>query len=207
MQRDIRYPTLAEALFPRTGETQSGLLRDALLVTAFSLLTAACAQISIPLPFTPVPITGQTLAVLLAGGVLGSRRGALALLLYLAEGMAGLPVFAGGNTAWAATRLGVPYIIGPTAGYLFAFPIAAFAVGWLAERGWDRNLVLTAVAMLVGTVIIYVPGVVWLARYVGPQQAVPLGLLPFIPGDLIKLGLAAAFLPSAWLLAGKFRPR
>lgn len=195
MQTSAPALTLSRVVIPA-----KGILRDALLVFGFSLFVSLSAYVSIPLPFTPVPITGQTLAVLLTGAVLGSRLGSLALLAYLAEGLAGLPVFAGGSSAWTIGRTGLPVIIGPSAGYLYSYPIAAFAVGYLAERGWDRSFWRAAVAMLVGEVIIYAVGLPWLAIYVGLLAAVPLGLVPFIPGDLIKLVLAAGALPGAWIL-------
>ena len=186
--------TLTDALVPRTG-----VLRNAVLIVLFSLITAAAAQVSIPLPFTPVPITGQTFAVLLTGALLGSRLGALSLLLYLAEGAAGLPVFALG-------RSGLATLLGPTGGYLLAFPVAAFVVGWLAERGWDRRVFTTALAMLLGNLVIYAGGVPWLARFVGGlPEAVALGMVPFLPGDAIKLVLAALLLPTGWALLGRFR--
>lgn len=174
--------------------------RDLLLVVAFGTLMGGLAQVAVPLPFTPVPVTGQTLGVLLIGALLGSRRGGAALLVHLAEGLAGLPVFAEGSTAWTLTRLGVPTIIGPTAGYLFAFPVAAFVVGWLAERGWDRQPLTAAAAMLIGQVAIYIGGLAWLAFYVGWERVVPLGMVPFLAGDAIKLALAATALPLGWKL-------
>ncbi len=174
--------------------------RTILLVVAFGTLMGALAQVAVPLPFTPVPVTGQTLGVLLIGALLGSRRGAAAMLVHLAEGLAGLPVFAEGHTAWTLTRLGVPTIIGPTAGYLFAFPVAAFVVGWLAERGWDRRPLTAAGAMLLGQAVIYVGGLAWLSFYVGAANAVPLGMAPFLAGDAIKLALAALALPTGWRL-------
>lgn len=174
--------------------------RDILLVVAFGTLMGGLAQMAVPLPFTPVPVTGQTLGVLLIGALLGSRRGGAALLVHLAEGLAGLPVFSEGSTAWTLTRLGVPTIIGPTAGYLFAFPVAAFVVGWLAERGWDRQPLTAAGAMLVGQVAIYIGGLAWLSFYVGAELAVPLGMVPFLAGDAAKLALAATALPLGWKL-------
>lgn len=191
-------PTLIQVVVP-----QMGLLRDTLLVLGFSLLIALSAQVAFKLPFTDIPVTGQTFGVLLTGAVLGSRRGGIAVGVYLLEGVAGLPVFALGNNAWSPTRFAVPYIVGPTAGFLFGFPIAAYAVGLLAERGWDRSVERSAIALLIGNLLLYLPGIGWLARYVGPENAAPLGLLPFIPGDLVKLFLAAAALPTAWRLLGK----
>ncbi len=194
--RNARLGTLADVVLPGRG----GLAWDALLVLAFAALMPLLARVAIPLPFTPVPITGQTFGVLLAGALLGPRRAALAMLVYLAEGLAGLPVFAGGASAWSPSRAGVPVIVGPSAGYLFSYPFAAFAVGLLAERGWDRRFRRAAAAMLVGEAVIYLGGLPWLALYVGADRTVPLGLLPFVPGDAVKLLLAAAALPWAWRL-------
>ena len=194
MQSNSRALTISDVLIPHTS-----LTRGVMLVVAFSLINAAAAQVSIPLPFTPVPITGQTFAVLLTGALLGSRLGAWSLLLYLAEGAAGLPVFALG-------RSGLVTLLGPTAGYLIAFPAAAFAVGWLAERGWDRRALTTALAMVVGNVVIYAGGVSWLARLVGGlPEAVALGMAPFLIGDAIKLVLAAVLLPAGWAVIGRTR--
>lgn len=195
---DARSITLMDAALPG----RYGRAKDIFLIAAFAVLMPLLAGVAIPLPFTPVPITGQTFGVLLAGALLGPRRGALAMLVYLAEGLAGLPVFAGGTSAWSPSLFGVPVIIGPSAGYLFSFPIAAFAVGCLAERGWDRRFWRAIAMMLVGQVIIYLVGLIWLGTYVGIQQAVPLGLLPFVVGDVLKVLLAAALLPSAWHLLG-----
>lgn len=178
------------------------LVADILLILGGSLFTALMAQIAIPLPFTPVPITGQTLAVLLTGAALGSRRGALSIAAYLLEGALGLPVFAGGAAGLARLR-------GPTGGYLLGFLAAAFITGWLAERGWDRRPLTTALAMLIGNAVIYLFGLPWLAlflgSFLGPKGALALGLLPFIPGDLLKLALAAFLLPSAWWVVRNIR--
>jgi biotin transport system substrate-specific component len=189
----VRAPTMTiiDAARPRT----SPLLWNIGLIVAFGTLMAAFARISIPL--YPVPITGQTLGVLLTGALLGSRRGGLAMLVYLAEGIAGLPVFALGHSAWTPVA-GLPVIVGPTAGYLFSYPIAAFAVGWLAERGWDRAFWRSVLAMLAGELLIYCVGLPWLAYYVGVPHAFAAGLRPFILGDAIKLLVAAAVLPSGW---------
>ena len=182
--------TLVDVLLPRQ---QRSWLLDAALVLLFSAFVGLTAQVEIPL--WPVPLTLQTLGVLFTGAVLGSRRGALALVLYLAEGAAGLPIFAGGAS-------GVAHLLGPTGGYLAGFVVAAGVVGWLAERGWDRRLVWTALAMLVGNVIIYALGVAWLAVYLGDlQTAVVKGALIFVPGDLIKIVVATLALPGGWALA------
>jgi biotin transport system substrate-specific component len=177
-------------------------LADAVLILGSSLLTALMARVEIPLPFTPVPITGQTFAVLLVGAALGSRRGALSMAVYLLEGALGLPVFAGGAAGLARLR-------GPTGGYLIGFIAAAFVTGWLAERGWDRRPATTALAMLTGNAVIYLFGLPWLAWFVGgflgPKGALALGLLPFVPGDLLKLLLATLAFPSVWLLVHRAR--
>ena len=188
--------TLADYLVPTRSENRSrALLRDGLLVVGFSIFLALCAQVSFYLPFTPVPITLQTLAVLLTGAALGSKRGALAMLIYLAEGAIGLPVFAGGVGGFLG-------LLGVTAGYLWSFPIAAFVVGLLCERGLDRRIVTSALAMLPGTLIIYAIGVTWLGimLHISFLKALSFGLVPFIPGDLLKLVIAAALLPIAWAI-------
>lgn len=194
------------------------ILREILLLGAFSLLPVASArvgfalpatigevylgllrQFGVLLPQTPVPATGQTFAVVLTGLVLGSRRGGLTMLLYLGYGLAGLGVFALGLSAWSPSLVaGVPVILGPTAGYLFGYPSAAFIVGPLAERGWDRRFGGTALALVVGSVVIYARGLPWLAHYVGPQAVLARGLYPFIVGDALKLLAAAGLLPAAW---------
>ena len=199
--------TLSQAVVP-----QSTWLASTLLILGGSALVALGAQISIP--WWPVPLTGQTFAVLVVGTVLGSKRGALALLAYGAEGLAGLPVFAGGNSAWVANRFGEPYITGSTAGYLVGFVGAAYVVGWLAEhRGMDREVWSAALLLLVGNLVLYVPGLLWLqiwllqhapvaaaAGITLPPSAWEAGLLPFIPGDVAKLILAATIVPGAWRL-------
>lgn len=167
------------------------LLYDLGLIVGGSLLIGLMAQVAIPLPFTPVPITGQTLAVLLAGALLGSRRGALCILTYLAEGFAGLPVFAGGTA-------GISRLLGPTGGYLVGYLVAAYLVGWLAEKGWDRKLWTNFTAMVMGNSAIYLFGVSWLAIALGWQEALVAGMYPFIPGDLIKIAIATGLLPLGW---------
>jgi len=172
----------------------------AALVVGFAMLTAGAAQIEIPLWFTPVPITGQTLAVLLAGAVLGMRAGAASQALYVGLGAIGLPFYSGGDGGWEAAT-------GATAGYLVGFIVAAAVVGYLAERRRDRNVVTAVPAFLAGTVIIYVLGVSWLALSlgVGAGRAIELGLTPFLIGDLVKAALAALVLPAAWRLVEQVR--
>lgn len=163
------------------------------LVAAGSLVVALLAQVSIPLPFTPVPVTGQTLGVLLVGGALGGWLGGASLLLYLIEGAVGLPVFA--PHAGGA-------IFGATGGYLVGFIVMAAVVGWLAERGWDRSVGKSILAMVIGECVLYVIAVPWLGFYVGFGQAIPLGFVPFVAGDGLKLLIAAALFPMAWKLVG-----
>jgi len=168
--------------------------RSLALVVAFSLLMALSAQFVIPLPWTPVPITGQTFVVLLTGALLGSRLGALAMIAYLVEGASGLPFFRAGAG-------GAAYLFAsPTTGYLLSYPAAAFVVGLLAERGWDRRFLTAAAAMMIGSIIILLSGWAWLARLVGMAGAWHAGVAPFIIGDLVKIALAAAALPSGWAI-------
>lgn len=192
---------LAEGLWiPGTGATQERT-REIILTLLGSLVIVGMAQIAIPLPFTPVPITGQTFAVLLVGMALGPRLGAAAALAYLVEGAAGLPVFAGGSA-------GIAKFVGPTAGYLFAYPLAAALVGWLAERGWDRKPLTTALGMFLGSLIILGLGTAVLSFFVGGLvPALAKGLLPFLPGDVVKTTLAALTLPGAWAVLGKKKPK
>jgi biotin transport system substrate-specific component len=175
------------------------LVRDGLLVVGFSIFMALCARISIPLAWTPVPITGQTLGLLLTGAILGPRRGALAMLLYLAEGAAGLPVFAGGT-------FGMARLLGPTGGYLFSYPLVAGLVGWLAARGWDRRIPSALLMFLIGNIVVYVLGASWLNIYkatFGQISVMWAGVYPFLIGDAIKIGLAALALPGAWQVFGR----
>lgn len=171
--------------------------RSALLVVGFSLLTALAAQVVVPLPWTPVPLTGQTFAVLLTGALLGPRLGALAMLAYLAEGAAGLPFFRGGGG-------GLGHLSAATAGgYLLAFPAAAYVTGVLAERGWDRRFLTAAAAMFLGSLVILAGGWAWFSLAVGVEQAFWRGVLPFLPGDVVKIAFAAALLPAGWALLRK----
>lgn len=181
-------PTLYNRSFPQVSNT----VRDLTLILLGSWVVALFAQIEIPLPFSPVPITGQTFAVLLVGALLGSKRGAAAMLAYITQGAAGLPFFAGG-----ASGFGI--LTGATAGYLAGFIVAAYVVGLLAERGMERSFKTSIVPFLVGTLIIYAFGVTWLSTIVGSfGKAIELGLLPFVVGDIIKLIAAAIALPVAW---------
>jgi biotin transport system substrate-specific component len=192
--------TLADVLRPRFARGPAGtvaparagsLLYDLALVLLGNALLALSAQVAVPIPLSPVPVTGQTFAVLLAGAALGRARGAAAVLAYLAEGAAGLPVFAGGVAGPAA-------LLGPTGGYLLGFLPAAWICGALAERGWDRHLPGTLAAMAAGDLAIFALGVPWLARFVGLENAFTLGVAPFLVGNVAKIVLAASVLPAAW---------
>ena len=176
-------------------------VRDAIAIVGFALFTALAAQFSISLGFTPVPITGQTFAVLLAGGVLGANRGALSMGLYVALGAIGLPFYAEGDGGWSVAT-------GATAGYLVGFIVAAFVVGKMAEHGQDRKLSTSLPAFLAGSLIIYGFGALWLAydldipltAAAGDPSAIAFGVAPFLVGDIVKALLAGALLPAAWHL-------
>lgn len=179
--------TLGDAVVPRS------LLRDVGLVVGFAGLTAAAAQLSFPLPWTPVPVTGQTFAVLATGTVLGWRRGSLSQLLYVLLGAVGLPFYAGGESGFEVAT-------GATGGYLLGFVLAAALVGALCERRQDRHLLTSVPAMLAGSAVIYAVGVPWLGAVldVSAVKAMELGLVPFVVGDAVKLVLAGALAPLAW---------
>ena len=178
----------------RPNEKISAIFYDSLLVVCGSLLVGLSAQVKIYLPFSPVPITGQTFAVLMLGALLGSRRGGLAMLAYLAEGIMGLPVFTAGG--------GLAALFGPTGGYLFGFVAAAYLVGRLAEKGWDRRVLTTIAAMIIGDAVLLTFGFVWLAVLTNVGTAFLTGVCPFIIGDILKVALAAAVLPAGWKLLG-----
>ncbi|MFO3796044.1 MAG: biotin transporter BioY, partial [Anaerolineales bacterium] len=168
-------------------------VRDGLLILIGALWVAIFAQLRIPLPFTPIPITGQTFAVLLVAASLGAWRGVASLALYLGFGISGLPVFAGGAA-------GLGHLFGPSGGYLFGFLLAAYVIGRMAERGLERSLRTSFLPFLIGTFLIYLCGASWLAFFLGPIAALQKGVLPFVLGDSIKLILAALALPTAWRL-------
>ena len=200
MQQDnaLRLNTLSEQLIKRS------LVSNVLLVIAGTALMTLCARVSFHVSFSTVPITGQTFGVLLIGAVYGSRLGAATLMAYLAEGAIGMPVLAGGLG-------GISAIATPSGGYLFGFIIAAFIVGWFAERGWDRSRWIVA-PMLLGSAALYVPGVIWLHQQfsvvgipISWSTAFDYGLWPFIAGDLAKLVLATLALPAAWSIVDRTR--
>jgi biotin transport system substrate-specific component len=168
---------------------------DAVLVLAGAALIALAAQVSIPLPFTPVPVTGLTFGVLLVGGALGALRGLASGLVYVLAGIAGAPVYADHASGWHV-------ITGPTGGYLVGCVLAAAVAGRLAEQRWDRTVSSSIGAMLTGNVAVYLCGLPWLAHSLGTglTKTLELGLYPFVAGDMLKLYLAAAALPAAWRL-------
>ena len=196
-----RPATLVDVISTRS-DAGTSLVTRAVAVLFFAALTAAAAQISVPLPFTQVPFTFQPTVVLLSGLVLGPRLGAASQVLYLAAGIAGLPVFA----ASATLPPGVWRLFGPTGGYLMSYPLAAFVVGALARRGFDRRYLTSIVAMALGLVVIYTCGTVWLAyasvgrTAIGLASAFATGVAPFVIADLVKLAAAAGIVPGLWRL-------
>jgi biotin transport system substrate-specific component len=191
--------TIADFLVPiRVGERVNARVRDIVLVVAGALLIFLTARVSLPVPGSPVPVTGQTFGVLLVGGALGFRRGLVAVGLYVLLGVAGLPFFAEG-------RSGLSVVWGATGGYLIGFVFAGALVGRLAELGWDRRIGGALGAMLVGNVVIYGVGLPWLKVVTGMSNAetIATGLTPFLLGDALKLGLAAILFPASWWIVGR----
>ena len=192
MAQPTHFNTLADTLWPANADPHSWL-RNLMLAFAGSVLLAISAKINIP--FYPVPMTMQTFMVLCIGMAFGWRLGGATLLLYLGEGALGLPVFAG----TPEKGIGLAYLMGPTGGYLFGFFVAAVTVGWLAEKGWDRNMWTTLAAMIIGTAIIFILGLLYLGVLYGWDKPIlEWGLIPFLPGAGFKIGLAAAVLPLTW---------
>lgn len=167
------------------------VLFSLLCILGGSLFLAFLSQISIRLWFTPIPITMQTLGVMLLAALLGSKKATLSTLLYLFEGAMGFPVFAEG-------KAGVAALLGPTAGYLFAFVLASWLIGWLLEKGWKERYILTLCAMTLGTMTIWLGGALWLSLFIGLPQAFLLGVCPFVIGCLLKIFTATALIPSGW---------
>jgi biotin transport system substrate-specific component len=184
------HPTLLDTLVPG-----GSLLRTVGFAIAGSLLLALAAKAQVP--FWPVPMTMQSLVIMMLGMACGSRLAMATVLLYLAEGLAGLPVFAGAGAGFA-------YMTGPTAGYLVGFVAAAGLIGWLAERGWDRSPVKALAAMSVGHVLLFVPGVAWLAVLFGTEKAMAVGVTPFIAATLLKTALGAALMHASWMVVARW---
>jgi len=175
-------------------------VRNAVLVLTGAVFVGLAAQVAIPLPFTPVPLTGQTFAVLLTAAALGTWRGIASMALYAVAGLAGVPWFAGGSTAFNGGALVVSF------GYVVGFIAAAALVGWLAQRGATRTALRTAGLMVLGNAVIYTFGAIWLAAAIGVSlsQAISLGVTPFLLGDALKVALAAGLFPLAWAAVEKF---
>lgn len=190
-------PTLVSAIWSTRGQNRA--LRYVVLAVAGTLLLTLSAKIHVP--FWPVPMTMQTFAVLVIGMAFGPRLGAATVALYLAEGALGLPVFSG----TPERGIGLAYMMGPTGGYLIGFVVSAYAVGLLARRGWDRELVLGLAAMVIGTLIIFGFGYAWLSVLIGFQAAFGAGVLPFLPGAALKIALAAALLTASWRFVERLR--
>ncbi|MCA3574794.1 MAG: biotin transporter BioY [Aestuariivirga sp.] len=177
---------LSDRLWPQTG-----IARNVVLAVLGSLLVTAAAQVNVPM--LPVPMTLQSLAVLVIGAAYGARLGAATLALYALQGALGLPVFAGFKSG----------VMLASFGYVLGFIAAAYVVGYLAERGWDRSPLKMFAAMMLGAVVIYVPGLIWLSAWIGAAKAFEFGLLPFIAGDVVKAAVAALGFPAAWALLGR----
>lgn len=195
------YPTLLDTMTTRA-DSRFRVAEQIGAVLFVTILTAVAAQISIPLPFTPVPFTLQPMVVLLGAAALGARLGLSSQMLYLALGFAGLPVFA----ASPMLPQGAARLLGPTGGYLMAYPFAAFAAGWLAERGFDRRYLTAVLAMVCGLAVVFAGGILWLTiaskPSIGVSGAVAVGFVPFIIPDLLKLLVAAAVMPGLWRITG-----
>ncbi len=201
----VRYATFVSVFAGEAASAPLARAVRAVSVVFVAALTAAAAQVSFPLPFTPVPFTLQPMIVLLGGAALGRRLGCSSQVLYLAAGLAGLPVFA----ASPLLPAGAARLLGPTGGYLMSYPLAAWVVGLLAERGLDRRYLTSVLAMVAGLAVIYASGVAWLAvgalvpRAVGVRAALIAGAAPFLVADAIKVFAAAAAVPAVWRLIGR----
>ena len=195
------YPTLLDAITVRSAD-RFRIAEQAGAVLFVTVLTAIAAQISVPLPFTPVPFTFQPMVVLVGAAALGSRLGMSSQVLYLALGIAGLPLFA----ASPLLPQGAARLLGPTGGYLMSYPFAAFVAGFLAERGFDRRYPTALLAMICGLAVIFAGGLLWLTIASRPgggfSAALAAGFLPFIVPDLLKLLVAAAVMPGLWKITG-----
>ncbi len=165
------------------------LTANIVIALSGSILLALLARLSIPVPFSPVPITGQTFGILFLGGVLGSRIGTLSVVMYIVEGIIGLPVFAGGTT-------GFLYLLGPTGGYLISFIPAVYLVGYLSEKEWTNKFTATFLTMIFGTSVIFIFGISWLAVTAGFETTLSIGLYPYLPGAAIKIILASVIVYS-----------
>jgi biotin transport system substrate-specific component len=193
--------SLVEAISPRSESAQLARAIRVASVLFVAALTAAAAQVSIPLWFTAVPFTFQPIVVLLGALALGPRLGFASQVVYLAAGMAGAPVFA----ASAALAPGIGRLLGPTGGYLMTYPLAAWLTGSLAARGFDRRYATSVVAMIAGLAVVFAGGVAWLSAQVGWKAALVAGFYPFIVADIVKVAAAAGIVPAVWNLIGRQR--
>jgi len=193
--------TLVDAVWPSSERRARRLAILVVLAVAGSLALTLSAKTQVP--FWPVPMTMQTFVVLVIGLAYGWRLGAATVALYLAEGALGLPVFAG----TPEKGIGLAYMMGPTGGFLVGFAVAAAVTGWLAERGFDRSMATTALAMLAGNIVIYGFGVAWLASLIGIEKAIKFGVVPFLLSDAVKIALAACLMPLAWKAVALIRGR
>jgi len=188
-----RQNTIMDTMLPAIAgdRRMSRLLAQLVFILAGGTLLAASAQFKVMVPPSPIPIAGQKLVVLMIGMAFGPRLGAITILAYILAGLRGLPVFAGGGA-------GLPVLVGPSGGYLVGFVAAAFVIGLLAQRGMDRSILRTALAMVVGTLVIYLFGYAWLASLIGMEKALLFGIQPYLWGDAMKLVAAACLMPAAW---------
>ena len=184
----IKLPTLIDFVFPKFENKVLNLIKEIILIFSFSILTGVCSKLKIEIGL--VPITMQTFAVLLSGSLLGAKKGFLSQLIYLLMGLAGIPWFSRGG--------GISYIFSPTFGYIVGFLFCSFLIGFLSEKGFDREILTCVLAMFLGNVILYVPGLLWLVRFVGFDKVLKVGFFPFVIGDLIKIFLAGVTLPFFW---------
>jgi biotin transporter BioY len=182
--------TVADLLRP--SQKSSAIIYNIILVIGGSLIIALSAHIKVLLPFSRIPVTAQTFTVLMTGALLGAKLGSLAVIAYLIEGIIGLPFFTSGG--------GFTALLGYTGGYLIGFIPAAYITGFLAQKGWDRKISTTILAMIFGNIVIYTFGLFWLVRLVGISKSLSMGLYPFIAGDIFKILLATALLPTGWKL-------
>lgn len=201
----LDFPSNGTLLAAVTSRVEMGPAIRMASVAVIAAMTAAAAQVSIPLPFTPVPFTLQPMIVLLGAAALGSRLGMAAQILYLLAGIAGLPVFA----ASPVLPQGALRLLGPTGGYLMSYPLAAFLTGLLAERGFDRRYLTSVIAMGAGLAVVFAGGLTWLAFFARPaagiDAALRTGLYPFVPADIFKILVAAAIMPAVWRITGRTR--
>ena len=191
MNISASHPVLVDILLPKI-DTR---IKNIALVLSFAVITALCSKLS--LEIGPIPVTMQTFSVVLAGVLLGSKRGALSQVAYLAGGLAGIPWFSRGG--------GLTYIMSPTFGFIVGFIVAAYIIGRLAEKGWDRKVGTAMLAMLMGNVFLYLFGLLWLVRFVGTEAVLAVGLYPFVVGDLLKILLAGLALPLGWKFINKIK--